>query len=272
MSEVEAQDFSEEPEFVEEAVVEGGDEAIEDGGEIGGMSVEEQARIAGWNPDHPAGKSAEEFLARNQEHLGLAKKENEKLYGEIGELKQSMNHMVKFLESREAKARQAGYDRAIREQEARMQQAVEDADTAAFHDAKSKAEQYMKAKEQDSVEPIVPEPKPAEVMQKMVNEHFSSSPPEMFDMAAKREVWIKELQAQGQQGKTLADAKKVADSAVIQMFNLKRSMPGLNEGGKGSGGAARKLADIPGAQQAYNTLKKKIPDLTVEEYLAEIQE
>lgn len=265
----EGEDFQEGGDF-QESFEESVDESAEDDGSINGLSIEEQAKIAGWNPDHPAGKSAEEFLARNQEHLGLARAENEKLYGEIAELKNAMMLTTKFLESREEKARQAGYERAIREQEARMEQAVEDADRGAFEDARKKAEAYRKAKDEDKVDPIIPQKDAAAQMQEAVQAHFSKAPKEMFDLEAKREVWLKEVMAQGRSGKNFEDAKKEADRAVIQMFNLKRNMPGIN-GGSEKAGKISKLSDIPGATEAYNQLVKKIPDLTVEEYLEGIK-
>jgi len=225
-------------------------------------SIEEQASLVGWNPDGP--KSAEEFLARNQEHKGLLRAENEKLFGKIGELEGTVKAMAQHLEKVEARGIKQGYDRAMAEQKQLMRKAVDDADQNAFDEAARRLETLEKQKAEAKPDPI----KPPQVnpLQKAVAEHMRSHG-ELFDTKLKTQAWLEEVQFQGKRGLSIDAAFKAADKAIVDQFNMKRSLPGP-EGGDTAGATVSSFDKLPKeAKDAYARFAKEIPGYTKEEYL-----
>lgn len=258
MSEMEQEDVTEASEDGED----------QQGGDLGGLSIEEQASLAGWKPDHPGGKSAEEFLARNSEHKGLMRKENERLYTEIGEMKGTITAMAKHLELAQQRAHEQGYKRAIEERKAQMRQAVEDADREAFDKAATDIERLEKQRDETRPEPIHKEEKANPLLQEIAK--HQEAHPEIFETHAQTQEWMAELYHQGKdRGKSFEEARAIADKMIVRKYGLQRSMPGPSDGDSSASGAVSSFKQLPKeAQLAYEKFAKEIPGYTKEDYLA----
>jgi hypothetical protein len=229
------------------------------------LSSEEKASAVGWY-EKEGGLSADEFLAKRDDHLGLLRGDVKKLEGKLAESHATMESMAQFLQKSRADALRQGYDKAIAEAKAQMQQAVEDSDGDTFTSASKRVEQLEAQKDKVEDESIIqtkPEVNP--VQQDILN--HQKAHPELFDTSAKAEAWQKELIYQGQRGLEFEEAVAAADKVVRQTHLPERSHLGPVDG-ENAGDHVSEFAGLPAeAKQAYERFNRDNPNFTKEEYL-----
>jgi hypothetical protein len=120
--------------------------------------AEEKAKAQGWvekeqfKGDPDKWVDAETFIKRGQEALPILKERNEHLVKEIQEMKKTFKDFADFASKTEERA----YNKALREIEAKKQQALQDEDVNAYHAADKEATELVKER---PVPPKVDEPK-----------------------------------------------------------------------------------------------------------------
>ncbi len=240
-----------------------GEENISAQGET--LSTEERASAVGWH-EKEGGLSAEEFLAKREDHLGLMRADLAKLESKLAESNATMTQMAQFMEKSRADAMKRGYDKAISDQKKLMQKAVEEADGDAFTAASRRVEQLEKQRDEAQPETIIQRPEQVNPVIQAVQEHQHANP-ELFDTSAKAEAWQKELQYQGQRGLSFEDAVAKADDAVRQAYFQARPSLGPVDGETASGAVSSWDALPKDAKDAYAMFSRDNPNFTKEEYL-----
>jgi len=242
------------------------------------ISPEERARMVGWQP---GGKlDAEGFLNRREEHMGAMRADNNKLESKVHHLNQSIDSLVKHQEKRDRQQFEAGYNRAISEQNAIMDKAAEEGDTDAYFAAKGQAEKLQSQKNEglkdESRFRIAPEDEKAgegEKPQLMKDvEAYAKKNPVVFQNEEQRVAWVKELQFQATVHDNQEAAFEAASRAVVQLFKLQHSPPGGDGGERGGGGGGNaSFDDIPASdKEVYFRFKKQFgDDYTKEKFMQE---
>jgi len=229
------------------------------------LSAEERASAVGWH-EKEGGLSAEDFLAKREDHLGLMRKDLAKLESKLAENNATMTQMAQFLEKSRADAMKRGYDKVIADQKALMQKAVEEADGDAFTEASRRVEQLEKQRDEAQPETIIPRHEQVNPVIQAVQEHQQSNP-ELFDTSAKAEAWQKELQYQGQRGLSFEEAVAKADEVVRQTYFQARPSLGPVDGETASGAVGSWESLPKEAKDAYQMFHRDNPNFTKEEYL-----
>jgi hypothetical protein len=236
------------------------------------LSDEDRAGAVGWH-EMDGGLSATDFLAKRDDHNGLLRKDVAKLEKALGESNATQKSMAEFLQKNHTAAVKQGYDKAIADAQARMEQAVDDSDGDAFTAASKQKDQLEERKGQVEDEPII-KTTPANTVHQDIMAHQGAHP-ELFDTSAKNEVWEKELRYQAQRpGNQLSfdEAVVLADKAVKEQFFRQRSPTGP-VGGEVASGAVSDFAKLPAdAKQAYAMFAKGNPGFTKEAYLKSYNE
>jgi hypothetical protein len=229
------------------------------------LSTEERATAVGWY-EKEGGLSADEFLAKRDDHNGLLRKDVEKLEKVVAESNQTIKAMAEHMQKTRADAMKRGYDNAIAEQKAKMQQAVEDSDGDAFQAASDRADQLAKKRDEVEAEAIIPKTEPVNPIIQSIQEHQQAHP-ELFDNSLKAEAWQKELQYQGTRGVTFEEAVAAADKVVRQTYLPSRNHVGPVDGEQ-AGAKVGTFAELPPeAKAAYEQFKAMNPDYEKDEYL-----
>jgi len=232
------------------------------------LSTEERAAAVGWH-EKEGGLSAEEFIAKRDDHNGLLRNDLKKLEDRLAESHATMESMASFLQKNRADALKQGYDKAIAEAAAEMQQAVDDSDGDAFTRAAQKKDQLSerKAKVDDEVV-ITPKKDPADQLKQAFASHRAAHP-ELFDTSVKAQLWEQELRYQGANNPnmTFDEAAAAADKVVRQTHLPQRGHLGPVDGETASG-AVSDFSQLPSeAKKAYEMFKRNNPEFTKEAYL-----
>ena len=150
--------------------------------------TEEKARQLGWRPkeewkgDPDKWVSAEEFVEKGEQLLPVMKRDRERLFGEVKELKQQLQDVLTYhKEDRERmqKRMREEYARELADLKAKQRMAVEEGDTAAFDDLEKQKEDL----EQKRPEVMPPTPAGAEGTQP------ASFDKKMFEDWQKQNTW-----------------------------------------------------------------------------------
>lgn len=244
------------------------------------LPAEERARMVGWQP---GGKlDAEAFLDRREEHMGAMRADNNKLEHKVHHMSATIDAMAKHQEKMNKQQFEAGYNRAIAEQKARMDKAAEEGDSEVYFEAKGKAEQLQSQKDEglkdESRFAITPaeekkdEPGELTPLQRDIRDYAQKNPV-VFGTEEQRVAWLKELQFQATVQENQAAAFEAASRAVVQKFNLQRSPPGSESGDQNarSGGGNVAFDDIPAAdKEVYYRFRKRFgEDYTKEKFMKE---
>lgn len=232
---------------------------LESGGELEGgeptevsegPSTEERAAMSGWKEGGEL--SAEDFLAKRDDHLGLARKNNERLEQEIFETRKTMDQMAKMQRAFMERERRAGYDAAMADIKAKKAEAIGNADAEGFAEAE-KEEQELKEEQTRAQQDEHTQAQKAQVSQmaSKVMEQY----PEAFETKQRANAWAEEVQFQHRvKGLPIDQAMTKAVSAVAEQFGFKQKPVASLEGG-GSGGEGNKdFASLP--PEAKNAYKK----------------
>ena len=124
-------------------------------------NMEEKARQLGWRPkedwkgDPDKWVSAEEFVEKGEQILPVLKKDRERLFGEVKDLKQQVADVLKYhKEDRERveKRLRQEYDQHLEDLKAKQRVAVEEGDTGAYDELEKQKDQL----EQSRPEPTLP--------------------------------------------------------------------------------------------------------------------
>jgi hypothetical protein len=234
------------------------------------LSTQEKAEAVGWH-EKDGGLSAEEFLAKRDDHLGLMRGDLKKLEDKLAESNATMTAMAEHLQKSNAEAQRRGYDKAIADAKEQMQRAVEESDGEAFTQASKRAEQLEEQKQKISEETIISKPEAVNPLQAALKEHQNAHP-ELFDTAAKAEAWQKELRYQGERGLGFEDAVAAADKAVRQSHLPARNHLGP-VGGETVTGVVSEFSQLPAeAKAAYERFNRANPNFTKDEYLKSYNE
>jgi len=231
------------------------------------LSTEERAAAVGWH-EKDGGLSAEDFIAKRDDHNGLLRNDVKKLEAKIAESNATMNSMAEFLQKNRADALKQGYDKAIADAAAEMQQAVDDSDGDAFTRAAQKKDQLTERKDKVDEETIIQAPAAqANPLQVAFSEHRAAHP-EMFDTSVKAQLWEQELRYQGSNNPNMSfeDAAAAADKVVRETHFQQRSHLGPVDG-ETSSGKVSALSEIPGGKEALAQFQKSNPNFTAEEYV-----
>ncbi len=228
-----------------------------EGGE--GMSVEDRASAVGWKSDGDL--SAEEFIEKREDHVGLLRNDVKKLEQTLAESRSETKEIASMFKNAQAAAQKRGYEKAYSEIEERQKKAISEGDGEEFAKL-NKAKAQLEKQEEEANKP---EPQTNPVLE--LAKGYQQSHPEIFETRDRAEAWLKEMQYQvTTHGLKPDDAMRKAVSVVAEAHGLKRKQPGdLGEGGKSGGG--KTFADLPDdAKQAYEKWKKQIPDFSKQDY------
>ncbi len=236
------------------------------------LSTEERAAAVGWH-EKDGGLSAEEFIAKRDDHNGLLRNDVKKLEKQLAENQETMNSMAEFLQKNRAEALKQGYDKAIADAAAEMQQAVDDSDGDAFTRAAQKKDQLTERKGKVDEETIIKAKPAADPLQQAFHDHKAAHP-EIFDTSVKAQLWEQELryQATNNPSLTFDQAAAAADKVVRETHFQQRSHLGPVDG-ETSSGAVSDFAQLPAeAKKAYEMFKRGNPEFTKESYLQSYNE
>lgn len=234
-------------------------------GEGGGLSIEERAQAVGWNADGPL--SAEDFIAKRDEHNGLLKNDIRKLEDQLGQTTNQMSIMSKMLQKQTETARQQGYDQALADIKAEKAAAITEGDADKFAEAEAKEDALRDEQRKEQTEG----PR-QEAMQQLANSirQHQTQYPEVFDTHEKAQDWQNEFRYQVTQQKlSINDAMNKATQVVAKKHGDSKPVPGATEGGDRSAGSGgkRDFAAMPAdAKAAYETYKQNNPALDKEQF------
>lgn len=229
------------------------------------LSPEERASAVGWY-EKEGGLSAEEFLSKREDHLGLLRGDVKKLEQQLAESIAVQKAMAEHMEKSRADAMKRGYDKAIADAKAEMQRAVEESDGEAFAAASKRADQLAEQRDKAQAEPIIPQQPEVNPIVQRLQEHQQAHP-ELFDTAAKAQAWQEELRYQGERGLSFEEAVAAADKAVRQTHLQARTHLGPVDGETASGTVGEFSQLPPEAKAAYERFNRDNPNFTKEEYL-----
>ncbi len=225
---------------------EGGETEVNEVSE--GPSIEERASMSGWKED--GSLSAEDFLAKRDDHLGLAKSNNQRLENEIYSLRKETETMAKMQRAFMEKERKAGYEAAMAEIKAQKAEAIGNADADGFAEAERR-EQELKdeqVKSQQDEQTQEQKERANELVAGVMEKY-----PEAFETRQRANAWAEEVRYQTEVKKLPLDqAMTKAVSAVAEQFNFKqKSASQLDTGGSGGGGS-KDFSSLPAdAKNAY---------------------
>lgn len=213
-----------------------------------GPSIEERASMSGWREGGDL--SAEEFLAKRDDHLGLARSNNERLENELHSLRKETETMAKMQKAFMDKSRQQGYEAAMAEVKAKKSEAIANADPDSFAEAE-REEQELKDEQAKTEQDEATQHQRAQMAELVGN--FRDKYPEAFETRQRANAWAEEVKYQTQViGLSVEDAMTKAVSAVAEQFNFKQKSSSSLESGKGGGEGNKSFADLPAdAKQAY---------------------
>lgn len=245
-----------------------GEENLDTSGAV--LSAQERAEAVGWH-EKDGGLSAEEFIAKRDDHVGLLRNDVKKLEQSLAESTAVQTSMAEFLQKSRADAQRQGYDKAIADAKARMEQAVDDSDGEAFTVASRQKDQLEDGKSKvanDSI--IASKPQVNPVQQDIMN--HQAAHPELFDDSSKEATWQAELLFQGQRGASFEDSVAAADRLVRKNHLPSRPHSGPVDGETASG-VVSDFANLGAdAKKAYARFHKANPDFTKEAYLKSYNE
>ena len=229
------------------------------------LSPVERATAVGWY-EKEDGLSAEDFLAKRDDHVGLLRKDVGKLEQKLAQSLEATEAIAEHMQKTRADAMRQGYDKAIADAKAEQKVAVEESDGDAYEQAARRIDQLEEGKSKIEEETIIKSPEAANPIMADIQSHQQAHP-ELFDTSLKAELWEKELRYQGTRNVSFEEAVAAADVVVRQTYLPSRTHLGLVDGEQASE-AASSFADLPtGAEAAYQSIKRNNPDYTREEYL-----
>lgn len=228
--------------------IQDGGEGLVDGPSPDGPSVEERASMVGWKEGGRL--SAEEFLSKRDDDLGLARANNQTLEQKLHETNKTVSEMAKMQKAMMAKERQAGYDAAMEEIKAEKADAIANADPEKFAEAEQKEADLKEKQAQDSQSDQL------EGQKRQVAEYVDGVKgkyPEVFETLQRAQAWREELAYQIQEnGLSLEDATTRAVSAVAERFGFKQKPSTSLETGSATGSGNQDFNSMPPeAKKAY---------------------
>ena len=237
---------------------------------------EERAAAIGWREDGEL--SAEDFIARNEDHKGMLRENYQKLErsffdvkNELGETRGEIKRLLGMQAAMAERVRKEAYQTAVKELDAKRVQAIEEGDAEGFQEAEQKkrelAQNYRKEIQSEKQnEQKQTQQQALQAAQQTIRENFQANP-DLVKSKADQDKWMQEFVWAGKsKNMSVDEAIKHANGVLMP----KQGVPGM-EGNNGDGKSGGKgWAALPAdAKAMYDQWKKEIPSLTKEQWAQE---